>query len=115
MMNPDELRSELAQYSLSELHLIAATQADVYSPQEMAIILDELELRKEAEKSKRKQRASNDTLPCILSLLLPAVGVVIGAIFLFSSDLHNRETGKRCMIAAMVSLMLFSFLLSIII
>lgn len=111
-MNAENLRSELMQYSVSELELIIATQADVYTPQEMALIRDVLEARREAETEKRKERAAHDTLPCVLSLLIPVIGVVLGAIFLFSGDARNKETGKRCMVAALVSLILFSFLLS---
>ena len=111
-MTREEFRADLAQYSMQELRLIAATQTDVYSPQEMEIIREELDARKDAEREQHKKRDANDTLPCILSLLLPVIGFLIATIFMHSDDPVNRQTGKRCMIAAFVSLMLFSFIMS---
>ena len=111
-MTKEEFRADLAQYTLSELRLIAATQADVYSPQEMAVIREELDARKEQERIQRKKQDTNDTLPCVLSLLLPVIGLIIAAIFLFNRDPANQKTGKRCLVSAFVSLILFSYLLS---
>ena len=108
----EEFREDLAQYNLQELQLIAATQADVYAPEEMRLILDEIDARKEAERERRKKRDTNDTLPCVLSLLLPLIGVVIGLIFMHTGDSANRETGKRCIVASFVSLILFSYIIS---
>ncbi len=106
------LRDELRGYTLSELTLIAATQRDVYSPEEMALIEAEIEQRKEAEDAARDESVRKDTLPCLLSLLLPPVGLFIGAMFLFSDDPQNKKTGKRCLLATFISLLLFSYFIS---
>ncbi|MBR5372320.1 MAG: hypothetical protein IK130_08905 [Oscillospiraceae bacterium] len=111
-MTREEFRADLAQYTVSELQLILATQADVYSPQEMEVIREELDARREQEHALRKKNDTNDTLPCVLSLLLPVIGLIIAAIFLSNHDPANQKTGKRCLVSAFVSLILFSYLLS---
>ena len=111
-MTKEEFRADLAQYQTSELALIAATQADVYSPAEMAVIREELDARRQAESARRKAKDTNDTLPCIVSLIFPIIGIVLALILLHNSDPANQVTGKRYLCAALVALVLFAFLVS---
>lgn len=140
-MDRTAFEAELNRYTQEELRLIYATQKDVYSEEELALIAARLEPAPEPEKTrpltvicyilscilplfgiilgamlrtdqdKRRRKLGSDLLVCGC---LPTVGagIVIGGILLFSKDEQKKAVGKKCIAAAFISLMLCLFLMS---
>lgn len=140
-MDRAAFEAELNRYTQEELRLILATQQDVYSEEELAIIAARLEPAPEPEKTKpltvicyilscivplfgiilglmlrgdedaQRKKLGSDLLVCGC---LPAIGigVIIGGILLFAKDEQKKTVGKKCLAASFISLMLGLFLLS---
>lgn len=140
-MDRTAFEAELNRYTQEELRLIYATQKDVYSKEELALIAARLEPAPEPEKTRpltvicyilscilplfgiilgamlhtdqdeRRRKLGSDLLVCGC---LPTVGagILIGGILLFSKDEQKKAVGKKCIAAAFISLMLCLFLMS---
>lgn len=140
-MDQTVFEKELGNYSQEELRLIYATQQELYSEEELAMIAARLEPVPEPEKTSpltvigyilscivplfgiilglmlrteqepRRKRLGNDYLICGC---LPAIGIgiFIGGILLFSKDQQTKTVGKKCLAASFISLMLGLFFLN---
>ncbi len=140
-MDKTAFEQELNSYSQEDLRLIYATQQELYSEEELAMIAARLEPVPEPEKTKpltvigyilscivplfgiilglmlrtekdpRRIKLGNDFLICGC---LPSIGIgiFIGGILLFSKNQQTKTVGKKCLAASFISLMLGLFFLN---
>lgn len=108
-MDKNALMQELETYSLEDLELIWKTQQDDYSMEELAVIHDVLEQRRKAHAA--EVRKQSYTAHCVISLLFPIAGFVLGIILLLGQQPEKKTAGKRCLIAAVISVFLWLFML----
>lgn len=110
-MDRENFIREIEKYSIPDLELIVNTQKDVYSAEEMQIIEEELEKKKASEKEKSSDYRIAETLFCILGLLLPVFGIIVGVVLLIAGSADYKKIGKRTLIAAFISLVIRAFLM----
>ncbi len=110
-MGNKQLTEEMNSYSITELEAICATQGDMYTDEEMRMIVQILE-RKRQEQHVSNQKDLRATLYCIVGLLLPVVGLIIAICQLASGDMVKRSIGKKVLIAVGISFLLGLFLLA---
>ena len=107
--------SEMEQYSVPDLELICNTQKELYSDEEMAAIQDILRKKKVVSKKTGDKFYIVATIFCIAALLLPVAGLVAGVIMIIAGikgDPKWKSTGKKTLVAVIISVMLRSFLYS---
>lgn len=111
-MDRDSFVREMDTYSIPDLELICRTQKDVYTAEEMQLIEEVLESKKQQKKKAGSDIRFGETLFCIVALLTPISGAVAGIIMLAAGSSEWKQAGKRTLIAAFVSILIRLFLYS---
>lgn len=97
-------------YTVPELELICTTQKDLYTPEEMQIIVEVLACKRKQEKNVRSKAEFGETIFCIISLLIPIIGFIAGILLLAAGPPKWKRTGKRVLLAAFISVLIRVFL-----
>lgn len=110
-MNREAFISEIEKYSILDLELIINTQKDVYSAEEMQIIEEELEKKKVSEKEKSSDLRIVETLFCIVGLIVPVCGFIVGIVMMIAGSEDYKRIGKRTILASFISVVIGAFLM----
>lgn len=117
-MDRDKLLRELQPYSVKDLELIAATQQDLYSPEEMDVIRSLIAEKKwgipQVDATRRSagpgtSRTGGDdgdgsrAFEYVMSFLVPLVGFILGSLLLAKDDPDEKLLGKRCILLGFFS------------
>lgn len=138
-MDRTEFLKEIEGYSQDDLRLIYTTQQDMYSDEELALIAERLALLPEPKKTSpltvicyilscfvpffgiilglvlgartddESRKRSGDYLVCGC---LPSVfiGLIVSIVLLGSGDAQKKQTGKKCLLTACISIFISLFL-----
>ena len=109
-MDKAKFMEEYQSCSLADLELIRNTQQEDYSPEELMVLETLIEEKKTAQIEEAKKKSY--TVHCVISLLIPVVGIVIGILLLTGQSPEKKAAGKRCLVAAVISVFLFLFMLN---
>lgn len=111
-MDREKFIDEISVYSISDLELIYTTQKELYSAEEMQIIGEILEQRKSEYKKAVYSERFAELLFCIVGLLSPFSGFVVGVIMLFSRSPIWKATGKKTLCAVFIAVLIWLFILN---
>ena len=105
-MDRDAFISEINSYSISDLELICADQKDLYTAEEMQLIEEMLEHKKQENKKHLSEIAFGEALFCLVSILAPIEGLIVGIIMLVKGSPRWKKSGKRILFAAFISVLI---------
>lgn len=103
---------EMNRYCISDLELIFTDQKDLYTAEEMQLIEKILENKKQENKKSVSEVAFGEALFCLVSILTPIVGLIVGIIMLAAGSPRWKEAGKRTLFAVFISVFIKVFLYS---
>lgn len=109
-MDREAFISDIEKYNISDLELIIKTQQELYSNEEMQLIKDVLKQKKNAQKTNRSDIEFAETLFCIVGLLSPISGIVVGIIMLIAGSANWKRVGKRMFLVVIIAVMIRLFL-----
>ena len=111
-MDSETLVTEMEHYSISDLELICRTQEELYSKEEMELIREILERKKSAAKQTPDEFGFAVTLFCIVAVLTPVSGLVVGIVMLIKGSPRWKNAGKKTLLAVLISVIIRIFLYS---
>lgn len=97
---------EMNNYCISDLELICADQKELYTAEEMQLIEEILESKKQENKKSVSEVAFGEALFCLVSLLAPIDGLIVGIIMLVAGSPRWKKAGKRTLLAVFISMLI---------
>ena len=108
-MDRDEFLQEIEGYSQEELLLIYETQQDVYTPEEMALILERIK-----PLPTKKKVGPLTVICCILSCIVPLFGIILGLILLNGKDAEKQKHGGDYLVCGCLPSVFVGLIVSIV-
>ena len=102
-MDKQTFLAQYVNYADADLKLIRDTQQEMYSEEEM----DWIEELIEARSAYYQEKARPDTWLCVVSLIIPLFGIIAGIIYKTTDKPEDQKTGRRCLIAGIIGLILW--------
>lgn len=109
-MDRETFINEMNRYFISDLELICADQKELYTAEEIQIIEEILEYRKQENKKSVSEVAFGEALFCLVSILAPIEGLIVGIIMLAAGSPRWKTAGKRTLFAVFISVFIRIFL-----
>ena len=98
--------SEIDGLNIFDLELICTDQKELYTAEEMQIIEEVLEQKRQENKKPLPDFAFGEALFCLVSILSPIVGLIVGIIMLVKGSARWKKAGKRILAAAFISVLI---------
>ena len=111
-MDREAFIREMEKYCISDLELICADQKELYTDEEIQLIEEILEHRKQENKKSVSEVVFGEARFCLVSILSPIVGLIVGIIMLVAGSPRWKEAGKRTLFAVFISIFIRVFLYS---
>ncbi len=102
-IDKDKLIDEVSGCNIFELELICKDQKELYTDEEMQLIEEFLEQKRQESKKPFSIIAFAEALFCIVSILVPIGGLIVGFIMLLKKSPQWKKAGKHILLAAFIS------------
>jgi len=66
-------------------------------------------------KDKENEEKTSYSFQYIISYIIPLVGLILGAILLSKEEIEERDIGKKCIIIAIISMIINTIIISIVV
>lgn len=105
-MDRESFTSEIESCSISDLELICTDQKDLYTTEELQLIEEILERKKQEIKNSVSEVAFGEAIFCLVSILAPIEGAIAGVIMLVKGSPRWKDAGKRTLFAVFISVLI---------
>lgn len=102
----NKLIDEISGCNIFELELICKDQKELYTDEEMQLIEEILEQKRQENKKPLSDIAFAEVLFCLVSILAPIEGLIVGVIMLFKKSPRWKKAGMRTLLAVFISVLI---------